>query len=527
MLSCERSIGDQIENQEKTINNMAMSSGDYVLEFVKGNAGYSVKLKERDSKKILYISDMPAIINTVRQGGQEEEGYTTTYNTIEKQNNNNYVCTAEITSSKNSVFVITDIYSCNSEGIFEIDRTVNVRKHGGDYGFSSQLFFSDANQVSSCDGYEYFIPSILYRDVSNMRTHNTSVSAPIGGELGEGLVFVKETRTGTPLIMMRNKNTGSALSMLHLHPQISVGKENIFKVPNKISEDLHFGSLGYDFRRNLAIGYTYPCAEGPTTYNMGNRWVKYYHPVNEGFFHSYKLLLIPTRDINYQEAMVHAFHSAYKVESFDVSKNIDNDVFYDLNIELFSKLYCEYKSPTVTVAGLPFDVSVMTGKPFSPISFYIGFSGAQAAVGYHLLRAGIEKGDFDLKRKGETILNFWSSHQITGTTVPVIWWDPPTDSQNDGKIHLGSAPLILDTNSNEKPYPSFLRCFVDGMESLLDAYVVSARHGEDKKQWKQALLKTADFLVAHQNTDGSFCRAYNLDGTICLDNSNHCCPIKI
>jgi len=101
-------------------------------------------------------------------------------------------------------------------------------------------------------------------------------------------------------------------------------------------------------------------------------------------------------------------------------------------------------------------------------------------------------------------LNFWSSSVIQSTYFPTVWWDPSDNASGGSK----------------RDYPAFLRCMVDGAEGLLDGFRIASANGESKSQWYNAIVKFADNLVARQNTDGSFCRAYNNDGSVCTDTSN-------
>jgi hypothetical protein len=44
----------------------------------------------------------------------------------------------------------------------------------------------------------------------------------------------------------------------------------------------------------------------------------------------------------------------------------------------------------------------------------------------------------------------------------------------------------------------------DGMEAILDAYVYLHKRGTEKPEWLEFCVKVADWLVAHQNEDGSY-----------------------
>ena len=86
------------------------------------------------------------------------------------------------------------------------------------------------------------------------------------------------------------------------------------------------------------------------------------------------------------------------------------------------------------------------------------------------------------------MVDFWVSDAIMKTYFPTVWWDPADNA----------------TAGQRREYPSFLRCFVDGMEGLLDAYRISVAHNEPQEAWNQALKRVASNLVKKQNEEALF-----------------------
>lgn len=104
--------------------------------------------------------------------------------------------------------------------------------------------------------------------------------------------------------------------------------------------------------------------------------------------------------------------------------------------------------------------------------------------------------------KGRTMLDFWASSKIMSTTLPSVWWDP-----NNGDTTASGAA---------RNYPSFLRCFVDGMEGMLDACVYAKKNNvAGYESWEAAVLKVGSWMAENQNEDGSYYRAYETNGTVC------------
>ena len=96
-------------------------------------------------------------------------------------------------------------------------------------------------------------------------------------------------------------------------------------------------------------------------------------------------------------------------------------------------------------------------------------------------------------QKGTSIVDFWANAAISPQGVPKVWYD------------------VLDGRFRD--YPSYMRCMADGMEGVLDAYTYMKQNNVTKDTWMNACKKFADWLVSVQNSDGSFYRAYNWDGT--------------
>ena len=108
----------------------------------------------------------------------------------------------------------SDLYQ-TSNGIFTLHRKVKVTAappNGTEMGFATAYAILPYAPCTP-DAYEYFIPSILYRDTEGMHPH------AIAADLQVNRMYVKETRTGMPMAMLRDMRNGIQLSLLH-HPDI-------------------------------------------------------------------------------------------------------------------------------------------------------------------------------------------------------------------------------------------------------------------------------------------------------------------
>lgn len=478
-----------------------MRSGNYLLTFQEGDGGYKVMLRNAD--EVICIQDLPAYItirsqDTLSTGRYLEKEYRQAYQQVVKTQSG--ICaSARIETEKGSVFLVEDKYTLLKEGVFILHRDVEVEKaQVEDAGFASCVSFRSGLGSSESNDYEYFIPSVLYRNTSEVRKD------AVAANLNVARMYVKETRSGLPLVMLREKRTGNSLTLMHYKPRIDVGQHVGGGAPNEVNDELQYGSIGYSMQPSLSVDFCYPCAEGPRTYEYGGRkrtsgpiWSKRYHAVKEGNKQRYSIALIPDKKADYNEAMVYAFGMAYAIEEPEILK-MNMDEIYRQNIDLFKAEYRSFGNESAKAAGLPWSLDLPDGKNTEGVSFQMGFVGQQIAVGYHMYRYGLDHNDAETRDKGQSIVDFWVSDAIMKTYFPTVWWDPANNA----------------TAGQRREYPSFLRCFVDGMEGLLDAYRISVAYKQPQEAWNDALRRVASHLVQKQNADGSFYRAYKTDGEV-------------
>lgn len=93
--------------------------------------------------------------------------------------------------------LFTDTYTA-IKGMFVIKRKVCVAAAGDSYtGFSTSYSVGESENAG-VKNYEFFIPSVIYRDSEYMKSGSVMSRLTSGN-------YVKETRCGTPLAMLRNK----------------------------------------------------------------------------------------------------------------------------------------------------------------------------------------------------------------------------------------------------------------------------------------------------------------------------------
>lgn len=183
-----------------------LQSKNYLLVFEK-DAENQIALKVERVKDYSVIFLQEEMVNVKVRGkgtgiGIEtytERTYKAAYTSMERTNYG-YDLMGTIQTKQGSEFEVHDAYYLVNEDVFNIYRYVNVVKaNEEDVGFASTVSLANADGIDDYSQFEYFIPSILYKDGQNV------VSGAIASNLDLDRVYVKETRTGLPMVMAEIK----------------------------------------------------------------------------------------------------------------------------------------------------------------------------------------------------------------------------------------------------------------------------------------------------------------------------------
>ena len=487
----------------------ALLAGDYRLDFVSEGNGYSVQLVDTSvlsdktavatKAAVVFASAEPAGVSVMLD--KKLMSYSTAdvaknYETVSVQDYG-YLCTVTVTTENGSEIAFQDRYYLHDDAL-AMSRTAEVTAIGqGDYGFETVYSFGSADSSKDYSDFDYFIPSILYKDSRDM------TNGAQGSNLNVPKMYVKETRTGLPLAMLRDRKSGYSVAIAHLEPEITVNGKLYGGSNGSVDNSLQYGSIGYASEGGMAVNFCYPSAE-----MQGSGWTRIYHEMAVGSSHTYKVSILPEKQDTYAKSMTETFKAAFNAELPEVAQDVEINSIYDDNIEVFDATYKEFDTDGIVEAGVPFSLDLTSPDTYGDwsssqgYSFQMGFIGQQTSIGYFLLSAGLESDNAAMAEKGRTMLDFWASSKIMNSVLPPVWWDPV----NGSTTASGTA----------RNYPSFLRCFVDGMEGMLDACVYAKRNNiAGYESWETAVLKVGSWMAENQNEDGSFYRAYETSGAVC------------
>ena len=166
--------------------NISIGSGNPELILAwKENTGYTVTIAGW-GQKYIPVDEAIVCLEVFPVGVQSSKWYRAAYQEAEKQNDR-LVCKAKIITDSGSDFEVTDIYTvAENEDRLRLSRVVDVMKASGkDHAFNS--YFMVRNEVQQAiTGCEYFIPSLIYKDESNL------IESSIGADFTHDWILARE-----------------------------------------------------------------------------------------------------------------------------------------------------------------------------------------------------------------------------------------------------------------------------------------------------------------------------------------------
>lgn len=480
-----------------------LSIGEYEVHFADGGVSvFKAGKKLYFNKRPIYISvkDISAVcvFGDVQYSSVTEEAGCV-------------FATGTFISENGSEFVVTDTWRVlenSGKKSLVAERKVRVvKKAEKDLGFQSKTGFWHAVD-DDAEAFNYFSPGEWYK-------HNEYAGQyAMGKSMDKQYYWRKETYSGLPMFAMQNIESGETICFSRLYADVTMCDQGSVASESFVDSNATVGALGISKPKpeallytyygaalskpinaqvdGLSIDYVYPGTNGEIGGPRGMSLKRVHHPVEEGFEHTYSVVIDFGKYDSFQSMMRETWRTVYD-RLKDRLADIDNHLLFDNNMKLLKDVTKEYSEGvwgTPFAAQLPqFDVNSTSAE--------IGFVGQQTGIGYQLIRYGTLNGDEEAVKKGKGIVDFWVKKTMTETGCPKVWYQ-----------------LGLDCF---EPQPQFIRQLGDGLEGILDAYVFLHNKNEEHSDWFDYCSKTADWLVKIQNDDGSYYRSYNYDGSMCMD----------
>jgi len=482
---------------------------DYSISFLNGG----VEITKGDT--LLYFNRRPVYVSVKDYGGILSFS-DIAYDDV-KEESDRVTATAVFVTKNGSELSVFDCYEIAGDALHISRKTEVLKGSEDDLGFQTKISFYQARTEELTD-FDYFSPGQWYK------LNEFAAPYALGKRYDLQYYWRKETNSGLPLFAMQNRADGETICMsrwaadatlpsldrtytenyAYIDRKMTVGS---FGVSKAKPEALTYTYYGQMFRTPLpdtkcdgvSIDYIYPATNGqqpsmghgPVIVDQPLTNITWVHPMAVGFQQNYGVAVNLGCYSDFTAMMRATWRSAY-YRLKDRLFKVDNALLFE-NMMKFLKAVTRQFGNTY---GTPFVAQL---PDFDPNSFSaeIGFVGQQAGIGYQLLRWGYDKGDSEAIEKGLGILNFWTSDEMFENECPCTW------------AHLSVH--------QPEPQPEWIREMGDGMEAILDAYLLEKKKGILHENWLNYLVRSADWLLSKQEEDGSLYRSYFYDGTRCMD----------
>jgi hypothetical protein len=416
---------------------------------------------------------------------------TAGYKSIEQQNSAVRAQT-QINYNDGIKFDINDVWNVSGTTI-SVSRKVEVA--GDDPGgFNSSIGFVIDTSLNWLD-MNCFVPGALYGDPA----YNTE-RAPGGTLNNEARHFqMREDILAAPLFALSFAN-GASVSMLNPSPQgASTVQET--KLTDDIMTDsrFQFGSLGVWQKDGEPVKFGFQFPGSTSMYRYGPdapkeaRWIRRYHPLKNGFNHSYKTSFRFATDEPFLKMVRNSWRWAWatlkpEAEPIDVRQ---------MRRVLTDHLFAQ--AATIEGrSGIPFAIATFdTSAPqWNWTMTAMGFVSKNIECADHFLR----EGDRDSSLRGQSMrktgLNIIASMIRALLKIPL---------QASGYDLTTGKPWTGDRQEWLAPW---LRNVTEGMSVLMHAYQRERKLGRLHPEWIKWVKSYVDWLLLQQREDGSFPRRW-------------------
>jgi hypothetical protein len=456
-----------------------LRSGGYELVLNSGATGQPIVVRDATTGAAVLVEQQP--LQLIIKSGTNPVDVNGRYTSVGLQGDQ-LVGTGDVRTPGGSVFRFRDSFRVAQGGGFSASRTVTVvTASTADQGFNSRFTIGAASPRPLQD-YQFLAPGVWYD-----RNRNVPAGA-LASNLNDNYMYFREMRLALPFVMMHDPASGVDVSLAHQNPRAASPVDE-GSGAWLVNGGITHAAVGAQRIPSTKLAIVYPGMEGEKNYvNRAAAWVRRSNPVTVGYTQNYEFRIRTGRAADFGTAVRDTWRYHWAMQNPQIAK-VPVDQVYRSSVDVLAS----YSSTWGGAPGLPFSVNLPDGT-VKEVSYQMGFVGQQIPAAYLMLRDGYLNNRPDNVTKGRQILDFWANNSSAPSGLPRTWYDvnPP-----------GWRGF----------YPTYLRIATDGMEGILKASRLMRSRGTPVPAWENYARRFGDWLVTHQNADGSYYRSYNLAGT--------------
>lgn len=495
------------------------------IQFLQRYEKYYVVLSNEE-RKTQIKAEIPAMIQLL--GGRN---IRVLYNWVEKKENAVWAI-ADIDINDTYGLQLIDIWTPKQNGTVHIERKVTCTRGTQKEGIrvTTELRISDKT-AKSFDDYQIIFPGAFYNkndtDLDGMDDYLGTFNQDYKDDRNPGLcetAWCSKSGNYFALIRADIPHEDESFTRKQLNDRHFIHKTDI-------------GSLGFmpslNHTGELVLRCDYPFYERNSfCLNIDASEWSAYKEMGQGdsFCVSYIICEGQATDLT---------DAGWQVSVFQMNRILKDDISLPFTLqesmasrrELTHNSYREFPDKKDCPAGYFVHFSPRQAYGRQNILEY-GFSGQQQMLSYVMLRAAGELKSKEHRRRAIQTLDFFIKRCVHPSGIPygiydvdkeefVFWWTGvlfPYQYSNDRKElekYLGSQvvsatlPIADELKKNDGNYT---RTMVESMYYLWLCYEEEKKAGVEHEDWKKTVIRFCDIFVSLQNKNGSWNRAYTMDG---------------
>ncbi len=399
---------------------------------------------------------------------------------------------AEIAYGSNVVFHVQDHWSLTG-AVVAVSRKVEVTGNAPG-GFDSSVEFFLAPRVNWTN-VNFLAPGALYGDPTY-----DGASSP-GGTLNYAArrFIMREDILPAPMFGISFSN-GASVTMLDPAPRGDTTEEETRLAKPVITDArLQFGALGA-WQTNggpIEFGFMFPGTSdslgGSRSGPPGRRRIRRYHPITQGFTHSYHVSFRFGQNESFCDMTRNSWRWAWNTLKAPV---------YYIDVEQMRGVLIDHlESQANTIDGRTAMPFVISSVPTNQVQWNytmvaMGFVGKDIECADQLLR----EGDRDKTERGEKMRQ--TGLAIISTLIAAL---PTVPLQGTGFDLATGKPWTGDHQEWVAPW---LRNATEDMRVLMRAYRREKAQGREHLEWFNWVKQYVDWLILQQRADGPFPRRW-------------------
>jgi len=429
--------------------------------------------------------------------------------------------------------VFKDSWYIIDKNTIQLDRQIKVVERGKSQGLRILTSFETCFEKGvNFHDFWYLAPPAFYK-------HNDLDHDGMPDWLGTKNLMFSEDRLTSPVIMGYHLSSNFYIALIRADlPRY----DDLRREPHMrfFISNTDIGSLGWMENKvirppQMVFRASYPFYEGEKSFALtkqGEDWGAFL-PIRKMRSTNVSYQVRLKKVASFFDAMwdlLHYLFDLYKPTPISIPFSLSDSI--DYRVQLLDQFYKEWKEADgKNPAGFFINFIPTEGKVLSHIIEY-GFTGKTILNAWGLMKEGYNKKNANFINKARKVVDFFVKECQTNNGLffnlydverksPAFWWVGlfmPLNYIKPNELEYYVGPIMKDeylsivVNELSKKKGCYMRSMSEEAYALLLCYETESLHGVSHESWLKAAINYGNFLLRSQNTDGSWNKAYDLEG---------------